>query len=327
MNNSAIPDYARRATFLLVAVGIVGLVIALLTGSAGNFLTFNLSHIIVMAILLLIGGLIIFFGGQNASTAPTIANVTIGLGVAAAIIAAVVALGNLAPNILGFDTLQILILGILFIIVGFLIRMWLNSQDVGSEWPRRIAWTIIGIGVLAIILGAGIQLLNLGDNFLTFSLLQLFALGVLFLVVGILLLIMLQGEMEPRRPMVQARAMPTSTVPPRPASPVTPPAPMPAVRAAAASAAPAKKDDLIIIEGIGPKSQEALFKAGITTFQQVADMSPKDLERIVKTEGGVNLVNDPSTWPQQAKLLAEGRRQEFDELVKRLVNSRDKGKK
>jgi predicted flap endonuclease-1-like 5' DNA nuclease len=325
MNNSAIPDYARRATFLLVAVGVVGLVIALLTGSAGNFLTFNLSHIIVMAILLLIGGLIIFFGGQNASTAPTIANITIGIGVVAAIIAAVVALGNLAPNILGFDTLQVLLLGILFIIVGFLIRMWLNSLEVGSEWPRRIAWTIIGIGVLAIILGVGIQLLNLGDNFLTFSLLQLFALGVLFLVVGILLLIMLQGEMEPRRPMVQARAMPTSTMPPRPASPATPPAPMPAVRASAA--APAQRDDLIIIEGIGPKSQEALFKAGITTFKQVAEMSPKDLERIVKTEGGVNLVNDPATWPQQAKLLAEGRRQEFDELVKRLVNSRDKGKK
>jgi predicted flap endonuclease-1-like 5' DNA nuclease len=100
---------------------------------------------------------------------------------------------------------------------------------------------------------------------------------------------------------------------------------MPAVRASAA--APAQRDDLIIIEGIGPKSQEALFKAGITTFKQVAEMSPKDLERIVKTEGGVNLVNDPATWPQQAKLLAEGRRQEFDELVKRLVNSRDKGKK
>ncbi|MBI1279079.1 MAG: hypothetical protein GC179_13205 [Anaerolineaceae bacterium] len=92
------------------------------------------------------------------------------------------------------------------------------------------------------------------------------------------------------------------------------------------TAAP-KRDDLLIIEGIGPKSKEALYKGGITSFEQIANLTADDLYRIVKIEGGVNLVSDTKTWPKQARLLADGKIKEFEEYVKYLVSSRDPNSK
>jgi large subunit ribosomal protein L27 len=83
----------------------------------------------------------------------------------------------------------------------------------------------------------------------------------------------------------------------------------PAAVEAPAKARPAKpsgKDDLKLIEGIGPKVEKALNDAGITTFAQVAEMSADDLVRIVKVEAGVRIVGDAATWPRQAQLAAEG---------------------
>jgi predicted flap endonuclease-1-like 5' DNA nuclease len=64
-------------------------------------------------------------------------------------------------------------------------------------------------------------------------------------------------------------------------------------------------DDLTLIEGIGPKSAEALQAAGITTFAQVAKLSPEDLEKAVK-DRKVRLVGSTETWPMQAELAAKG---------------------
>ncbi len=55
-------------------------------------------------------------------------------------------------------------------------------------------------------------------------------------------------------------------------------------------------------------------------------MSAQDLTRVVK-EGGVNLINDATTWPKQAQLLADGKMKEFEEYVRVLVNSRDPNQK
>ncbi len=76
-------------------------------------------------------------------------------------------------------------------------------------------------------------------------------------------------------------------------APVTPPAP---------AAAP---DDLTLIEGIGPKVASALHAAGITTFAQVAAMTPEQLEQTLR-EQGVRLVGSTATWPEQARLAAAG---------------------
>ncbi len=60
-----------------------------------------------------------------------------------------------------------------------------------------------------------------------------------------------------------------------------------------------------------------------TSIATRTNLTPDDLYRMVKIEGGVNLVGDTKTWPKQARLLADGKIQEFEEYVKYLVNSRD----
>lgn len=76
-------------------------------------------------------------------------------------------------------------------------------------------------------------------------------------------------------------------------------------------------DDLKLIEGVGPKTEEALNALGITTFAQVVAMNAGELEEKVKAQG-VRLVGSTSTWVRQAKLLVAGELTELDELKKRI---------
>jgi large subunit ribosomal protein L21 len=75
------------------------------------------------------------------------------------------------------------------------------------------------------------------------------------------------------------------------------------------AAVPAQKavaDDLTKIEGIGPKINEIMAKAGITTFQQLADTSVDKLKELLKAAGGRFASHDPSTWAEQSALAAKG---------------------
>jgi predicted flap endonuclease-1-like 5' DNA nuclease len=66
-------------------------------------------------------------------------------------------------------------------------------------------------------------------------------------------------------------------------------------------------DDIIIIEGIGPKIAE-LFKAnGVSTFAQVAKMSVPEMAAILDKGGSRFKLANPGSWAQQAKLAAENR--------------------
>lgn len=73
-----------------------------------------------------------------------------------------------------------------------------------------------------------------------------------------------------------------------------------------ATAQASEPDDLVALDGIGPKIGAALQAAGIRTFAQVAAMTPGEL-RAVLSGAGVSAVG-PSieTWPQQAKFAASG---------------------
>ena len=83
----------------------------------------------------------------------------------------------------------------------------------------------------------------------------------------------------------------------------------------AAKKAPAKKaakgDDLKLVEGIGPKIAELLVAGGIDTFAKLADTDSDKIKAILEEAGSNFASHDPTTWPQQAKLAAEGK---FDEL-------------
>jgi len=64
-------------------------------------------------------------------------------------------------------------------------------------------------------------------------------------------------------------------------------------------------DDLQKIDGVGPKTEAALKASGVTSYAQIAEMEPAELERIVKEEHSVRLVGDANSWPQQAAFLAQ----------------------
>jgi large subunit ribosomal protein L21 len=94
-----------------------------------------------------------------------------------------------------------------------------------------------------------------------------------------------------------------------------------------ASKAPAKKaagkaDDLKKIEGVGPKAMEAMVNAGIDTFAKVAKSKPEKLSEILTEASSrlAHLVTD--TWPQQAKLAADGKWDELKELQDKLDGGR-----
>ncbi|HLS31599.1 MAG TPA: 50S ribosomal protein L21 [Flavobacteriaceae bacterium] len=78
-----------------------------------------------------------------------------------------------------------------------------------------------------------------------------------------------------------------------------------------ADSKPAKKDDLTLIEGIGPKSAEALIAGGIDSFEKLSELSEEEIKKILAEASSSLARLDPQTWQKQAKMAAEGK---FDEL-------------
>ncbi|MDG1874772.1 MAG: DNA-directed RNA polymerase subunit beta' [Mariniblastus sp.] len=73
----------------------------------------------------------------------------------------------------------------------------------------------------------------------------------------------------------------------------------------------ASNDDLTLIEGIGPKVQEVLNAAGITSLGQLSAVTPDQIKEILAASGGLLANMNPATWPDQAQLAAAG---EWDKL-------------
>jgi large subunit ribosomal protein L21 len=80
-------------------------------------------------------------------------------------------------------------------------------------------------------------------------------------------------------------------------------------------------DDLTKIEGIGPKVSKTLIEAGISTFEALSNATVEDIQKIL-TDAELRMM-DATTWPQQAKLAAEG---DWDGL-KKLQESLSGGRK
>jgi predicted flap endonuclease-1-like 5' DNA nuclease len=82
----------------------------------------------------------------------------------------------------------------------------------------------------------------------------------------------------------------------------------------------AQPDDLLRIEGIGPKISTIVVAAGITSFVELETASVDQL-RTILDEAGIHTAN-PTTWPEQASLAAQGKWQELQELQDRIKNGR-----
>ena len=60
------------------------------------------------------------------------------------------------------------------------------------------------------------------------------------------------------------------------------------------------------------------------TFAQIASSTGEELNRIVKIEGGVKIVDGQTdTWPKQAQFLVEGDEAGFKAYTDRLVGGRE----
>lgn len=68
-----------------------------------------------------------------------------------------------------------------------------------------------------------------------------------------------------------------------------------------------KKDDLKIVEGIGPKIEELCHDAGIYTFADLAASNYDTLKGILDNAGPRFQMHDPTTWPDQAALARDGK--------------------
>ncbi len=84
------------------------------------------------------------------------------------------------------------------------------------------------------------------------------------------------------------------------------------------------KNNLRLIEGIGPKIEELLNRGGIQTFQQLADASKGTLKGILAAGGARYKMHDPTTWSQQAVLAAAGKKAELAKLQGELKGGRAK---
>lgn len=72
-----------------------------------------------------------------------------------------------------------------------------------------------------------------------------------------------------------------------------------------------KPDDLTKIEGIGPKGAEALVNAGIATYADLSKAKSDNIKEILTAASSRMAHLDPTSWPKQAKMAANGK---WDEL-------------
>lgn len=78
-----------------------------------------------------------------------------------------------------------------------------------------------------------------------------------------------------------------------------------------------KRDDLTLIEGIGPKMDAILKNSGIRTFSSLSKAKTTKLKKILEKQGPRYRMYDPSTWAQQASYASKGQ-------MKKLQNYQDK---
>lgn len=86
---------------------------------------------------------------------------------------------------------------------------------------------------------------------------------------------------------------------------------------------PVRRDDLTLVEGIGPKIAELLQAAGVASWSGLADHPVDGLRSVLEAAGPRYQMHDPGTWPTQADLLRHGRWDDFKVLTDRLDGGRE----
>ncbi len=141
------------------------------------------------------------------------------------------------------------------------------------------------------------------------------------------------GKVEPKNTRMEPKSAITSTHPnqadtlrekapslsaSKPTAPAAPPPPAPVSEKKRSPVG----DDLTQIEGVGPKIAELLKSQGIGSMLQLSQTSAERLKACLATGGPRYSLHNPSSWPQQAKLLQEGKLEEFNKLKAELKGGR-----
>jgi predicted flap endonuclease-1-like 5' DNA nuclease len=84
-------------------------------------------------------------------------------------------------------------------------------------------------------------------------------------------------------------------------------------------------DDLTRIKGVGPKTAEALYAAGIGIYEQLAAFKSKPFLGWLRAQGIRGRY--ASSWPRQAQLIATGRLKKLAILQKELEKERPKSRR
>ena len=84
----------------------------------------------------------------------------------------------------------------------------------------------------------------------------------------------------------------------------------------------ATKDDFRIIDGIGPKIAQILKDNGISSFEKLSGLAPSEIQEVLITAGNRYKAYDPTAWPQQAKLAAQGELEALKSLQKELKSKK-----
>lgn len=79
------------------------------------------------------------------------------------------------------------------------------------------------------------------------------------------------------------------------------------------------KDDLKVVEGIGPAIEKLLNKEGIHTYWQLAETPVSKLLEILTKAGPLYLNHGENTWNEQAALLRDGKMEEFKKMAEKLI--------
>jgi len=84
---------------------------------------------------------------------------------------------------------------------------------------------------------------------------------------------------------------------------------------------PVVQDDLTLIPGVGPNVEQLCHGIGIRTWYDLATTEASLLRTMLVDAGPRFSTHDPSLWPEMARLLSEGKWQEFRDMSQAGVDS------
>lgn len=84
-----------------------------------------------------------------------------------------------------------------------------------------------------------------------------------------------------------------------------------------------KENDLKVVEGIGPKTEELFHQAGIKTWKALSEASVEECERVLATGGERFSIHKPNTWPRQAALAYQAKWKELKDWQDQLDGGKE----